>query len=348
MKSNLIIVIPIVFLLFLSASVPILSTDTQLALGRNENREIQVELLLPADSAQSTIDILQPTLSESLPELKKQGIEAEWKPLTADDNGNIPFMISMKGKGYDLLNDSIFDGEQVLQVDSASPGKKRFLFNLQPSSDLFNSAINTTFTLRGAKVVATNGNKLNANTVQWENQNNLMKAVLEEPGSPSWLGYLLLFVGGGLLVIAILGLFGSFKKQPLPVTYSTAAYTDIHLDGPTTSAEDTEQDNELVPDRTILTPPQGGSDSNEVETHPVGQSSVLLPLYTDMTPAISSPEDVTIPTPEVSDLSTHEAVTETETDVSEIPIIYPKFCARCGLPWPTGANFCPRCRKPLN
>lgn len=348
MKRTLFILF-IFFSLLLSACVPILSTDTRLDLGGDEEWKILINLLLPALDAEANIIVLQTALSEALPKIQAQGIQVEWGSLDPDNNGDTPFLITMSGKGYSLLNDAIFDGEQVLSFDLSSPGQKRILFNLQPTNDLFSSAAKTTFTLRGGKVVATNGTQLDDSTVQWTNPNGIMEAVIEEAGSTSWLGYLLLIVGGGLLVIAILGLRGAFKKRPVPGGYPPIADTYSHLEAPPNLAADAHRETEVAPGQSTPTH-QEIRDSTSHEEIVVDSQAVMLPhadVY--LTHPVESIEDITAVPPEAPEPSEQEGDTEVlNIDISESPVIYPKFCARCGLPWPTGGNFCPRCGKPLN
>lgn len=174
-----------IILLVLSACIPILSIDEELKLGANENWVLDITFLIPAEVAPEMNQIIQEALNENLQDIQSEGVDIDWESHKPDREGNIPYVITMKGGSYDQLNDGLLGNTAVVSTTQVS-GKERLVFKLNSGGGLVGGGIAPeTFTLQGGRVLETNGNKLNNNTVMWDDSYYTFEAVMEMPSNSS-------------------------------------------------------------------------------------------------------------------------------------------------------------------
>ena len=217
-RRSLLLLIP---LLFLNSCVSILSTDTEVTLSSDEKWAVELRFLIPSITGYE-LQLFNVAIVEQVNEFRSKGVQAEWRALDQDEHGNIPYEISLKGQGYELFNNAIFNGKQVLFIDDSS-GEELVHFQLHPA-DVLGSAISGKVTLHGGQVISTNGVQENNRTVIWTNPASRMEAVMNKPASFP-LGAVLLVIGGGVLVIfAIIGIrrrTPKYQGYPGQQTYAT-------------------------------------------------------------------------------------------------------------------------------
>jgi hypothetical protein len=171
-----------------------------LSLKSGEQWDANIEMLAPPE--QIAVGQVQQSLAEMVNSLRSQGINAEWKQSDPDANSNVPFSIHIEGQGYELFNDAVFGGSTVLATgfseDYIKPGDdENVFFQLNPVN--VTTAKNTTVTLKGGKIISTNGIKQGSNTVVWNNPTGVMEAEMEQPTEGGWLFFSVI----GMLVLGI-------------------------------------------------------------------------------------------------------------------------------------------------
>jgi hypothetical protein len=135
-------------------------------------------------------------LDELVTEAKELGIDASWNSSRQDRT--LIYTIQGKGKGYDALNEFMFDNRAQIWVEE--DGGKRHIHFSQPVSRDFIDANRYTVTLTGGEIISSNGTALDRGSVQWVNPSGRMEAVLTEKSRFNlglWLFILVLVAGIG-------------------------------------------------------------------------------------------------------------------------------------------------------
>ncbi len=195
----------------------ILSTDTQLNLSGNEAWSIQHKMVLPG-VAKLLVEQNQASLDQQIATYRAQGINASWLQVPqSQGETTVSYQLSISGTGFDRLNTVIFNGETVVSQDPSDP--KQVIFRHLPYSSPFMQGQTNTFTLKGSKVLNTNGNILSDGRVQWVNPSGEMSAVVSTAGRLTLLWVLLMVLGGIGLLVAGLGISGRLpeRRQKTPV-----------------------------------------------------------------------------------------------------------------------------------
>jgi len=147
-------------------------------------------------------------------ELKGKGVILDIASQSQTSEGYTPIKATLKGKGYDLLNE--FMGETVITSDN-STGIKQLYFNLDLGSDF--AIFPTTFTLSGGKILSHNGTQLNDDMVVWENYSGTMQATIAEPTLLDyWLYAAVALIFGMIFLFVILLFIGISKSRKSPKT----------------------------------------------------------------------------------------------------------------------------------
>lgn len=207
----------LILLLFLTACVPILTSDVQITLGSEEKWEVNLEFALPPEG-QSSLDVITESLEGVVSQLLQKGAQAEWKQLKPDDAGNLRFSLLVKWQGFENFNELV--GENALTY--LDPEQKQVSFRIGPTA-LSVGAMETQLTLKGGKIRQTNGVKQGSRTVVWTNSSQLLEVVMDNPGGANGLAYSLIGGGIGLLAFAGLGLSGVLNRtrqeKPIPPVF---------------------------------------------------------------------------------------------------------------------------------
>jgi hypothetical protein len=196
----------------LASCVPLIKANFDLSLGLNEQWTMQTTLVLEQSTANLMLPQLEQKLSQTTEEYRQKGIAFSYQKLSPDESGNIPIQVTMKGQGYDKLNTAL--GESAISIDG--DGSSRVL-NFRLSMGV-TGAQSTEFTLHGGKILSSNGNQLDGNTVQWVNFPGVMTATMQEPSLLDYALWIVIGVSALVIVFAAILLLVAWKltrKKPV-------------------------------------------------------------------------------------------------------------------------------------
>jgi hypothetical protein len=161
--------------LILSGCIPLVSSEFSMNVGLREAWTFDIVITPMQGYDEQLLNELNNQFTDNQ-ELKDAGVTIEVATQGQTPEGYIPIKTSMKGTGYELLN-QIF-GEQSITVDDSS-GKRLIYFDLSMGEG--GMAQTTTFTLSGGKILEHNGTQINDHTVVWNNYAGRMQATMVEP-----------------------------------------------------------------------------------------------------------------------------------------------------------------------
>lgn len=217
-RKSVIFFVIFLFFSFLSACISILSEDVEIELRPNEMWNTQLYFTVPQDEAQANAMLLSQSLNEYITEIQNKGIAAKWQALELDEDGNQPFLISVSGQGYGMINNTIFGAKPVIIVDETS-GDTKLHFQLDANDISLGAVSQSTFTLKGGKILESNGHQLSNTTVTWSNPAETMTAVFLAPKALDLGDILVVIFMGGIIGIGIIqGRRFSHKKARLTST----------------------------------------------------------------------------------------------------------------------------------
>jgi len=211
------------------SSIPIQSTDIELTLKSGERWEIQTNVTM-SGIASLALSQFESNLDQYLAQYKSQGIVASWSrlPQKQGDTG-IGYQIQMRGSGYQLLNQTLFNNQLV--VSPSSTDANQVDFHYSPDSSTYFQGQHNTFRLVSKKVVDSNGLLLNDTTVSWNDPTGTMIATALVAQDLSLLWIILLALGGVGLIISGFGISGRLPDwrlngRPMKPTYpETPSYS---------------------------------------------------------------------------------------------------------------------------
>lgn len=198
----------------LSGCIPIVKAQFELKIGLNESWEFVTTLFVSPEVAQSADESLQQRFSSN-----EQGVKITYQRLDPDSSGNVPLRMTAKGQGYERLNN--FLGQQAITPQELD-GEQTLLFRLNLG---LISAEQTEFTLRAGQVLSSNGQALDASTLQWVNFSGEMQA---QTRAPSWMDFLpwILLAAAALilaLMIVLVTMLLRPRRKPAPAARPLAA-----------------------------------------------------------------------------------------------------------------------------
>lgn len=294
--------------LLLSACVPIQSADTTLELKADEQWVMQVDLEVAGDQSALVEMGINEMLSQGTTELQAQGITTEYTQEDSKQEGNTIHRLSLSGQGYNTLNDAMFGGASVITVDSSS-GDERISFVFDAGQLDLTMASAQSFTLKGGKVISSNGVKDGSKAVRWDNPSGTLQALMEPPGSFSlsfgnigiWELVIIFII---LILLAGLGVGAFFLIRHLKNKNATNQVTAPGY------------------------PPE-----------PVGSQSPAPVEPQSATPPVTPPASVSF--------GQNAAATDSPPVIRPVPDGPPKrrFCPQCGTSLPDEAVFCPSCGR---
>lgn len=193
--------------------LPILTTDTELTLGRNQTWYIQHTMVLPGE-AEFLVGQNQAYLEQQVSDFQSKGVNASWTLLQQQPNEtNISYQVSISGTSFDSLNRIVFNDEGVVSFDTSS--NTQVVFRHRPQLSPFMQGQHNTFSLKSAKILSANGMMIDKGKVQWVDPYGEMIAVISIAEDLTWLWITLLGVGGIGFIVAGLGVGGKLpKRQP--------------------------------------------------------------------------------------------------------------------------------------
>jgi hypothetical protein len=181
--------------LILSGCIPIVSSELSVDIRLQEAWTFEVALT-PQQGYEADVANALNDRFGTQEELKSKGVTLDIAPQNQTSEGYTPVKATLKGKGYDLLNE--FLGASVITADN-STGQNLLYFDLDLGSDF--ATFPSTFTLSGGKILSHNGTQVNDTTVVWNNYTGSMQATMVEP---SLLDYWLYAAIAVILVMVIL------------------------------------------------------------------------------------------------------------------------------------------------
>lgn len=195
MKRFLFINAFLLVLFLLTSCFSIISAETELELNTNEKWTLDIEIIVPAYSSSLVVMGLQSDEVFEFKRMQENGIEVSWQQLEETEEG-IPFRIHLEGEGFDKLNHYL--GYQVVS-HGAGENEGNIVFVHPSGSDFNYGSFQSSFKLKGKKILSTNGVQLNNSTTVWENPSGRLEAIIK-PQSTSSL-FLFVIVFGASLVI---------------------------------------------------------------------------------------------------------------------------------------------------
>lgn len=194
-------IVVILSVIITSCGAPVKETQINIILSANEKWEASYFIAFTEESFALIESQLSQELDKMVSQAKEKDIDMEWHILERFD-GNIPFVINIKSKGYQQLGQVNFGDENVIRIIEKNK-QKTLVFELENNNELFLEAASRSLSISGGKVISHNGIKVDENTVRWNNPTGVMYAELEMPGIINWLPYSLILLGVILILASI-------------------------------------------------------------------------------------------------------------------------------------------------
>lgn len=189
-----------------SSCVPITSIDIEVALKQADSWDVDANLVTDGGSNQEGAILISQGLNELQAQLADSGLEMEWKQLSTDRDGNTPFEILMDDASPEIIN-SVFFSDGTLSIQEVD-GERQVVFYSEPlTSYIINDY---SVTLKGKRVLSSNGEQIGGGTVRWVNPRGTMEAVLVE-GRPGLSPDVQLLIVGALLIGAAVVYFAKTR-----------------------------------------------------------------------------------------------------------------------------------------
>lgn len=207
-KKSLLIASILVLALILSGCIPIVSSELSVNVGLQETWTFEIIITPMQGYEEDVTNALGSELADTQEELKSKGITLDIAPQNNTPEGYTPIKATLKGKGYDLLNE--FLGPSAITVDT-STGQRLLYFNLDLGSDF--AMFPTTFTLSGGKILSHNGVQVNDHTVTWSNYSGTIQATMIEPTLLDYWLYAAIVVIASMIILFVVLLFVGVSKS---------------------------------------------------------------------------------------------------------------------------------------
>ena len=223
MLKKLILISVAAALLLSGCMISLVSMDSRLTLMADEKWDMQIDVVLPGDVAQAYGADLVSQIGESVQELEDQGVSVDYELSDADRAGNITLKVRFRGQGYELFNE-VLGTSGSISTEQQGNMKLVHVYIVDIASGI--SVTNgSTYTVKGGKILSTNGNQVNATTAEWFN-GTAIEVTMEEPGAGvSGLGIALIVLGVLFIAFAIGWRLGWFKRKAQPQTAPAADWS---------------------------------------------------------------------------------------------------------------------------
>jgi hypothetical protein len=172
----------------------------------NERWKADLTLTLNAAERQGLGDDFEQGWDDLVARAAEDGVKLNWRRRQEQDGG-VSYVITMRGRGWDSLNEACFDGKATITRDTA--GHVRIAWNAASTTSRVRAY---RLTIHGGPVASSNASSFTNNSATWQNPSRV-EVQLREGGFPftellalaiagAYLVALLIFGGGGLLLLA--------------------------------------------------------------------------------------------------------------------------------------------------
>lgn len=209
-KFALLTLAGLLFVLLIGGCIPIESVDTEITLQTRERWQMGLDITVAPDSGMTVAQLETEMLSQfNTQTLQSQGIQVN-SSAEEDKDGRIIIQLIFEGQGLDLLNQTLSGGSTILREDRQG-GRDVIVFEMAPVMQF--GSMDFQLTLKGARVISSNGVEQGGNQVTWTNPTQSMQAVLAKPALFDTLPVILLIVGGILAFVGLIGLLTTLGSR---------------------------------------------------------------------------------------------------------------------------------------
>jgi len=209
-KFALLTLAGLLFVLLIGGCIPIESVDTEITLQTRERWQMGLDITVAPDSGMTVAQLETEMLSQfNTQTLQSQGIQVN-SSAEEDKDGRIIIQLIFEGQGLDLLNQTLSGGSTILREDRQG-GRDVIVFEMAPVMQF--GSMDFQLTLKGARVISSNGVEQGGNQVTWINPTQSMQAVLAKPALFDTLPVILLIVGGILAFVGLIGLLTTLGSR---------------------------------------------------------------------------------------------------------------------------------------
>ena len=209
-KFTLLTLAGLLFVLLIGGCIPIESVDTEITLQTRERWQMGLDITVAPDSGMTVAQLETEMLSQfNTQTLQSQGIQVN-SSAEEDKDGRIIIQLIFEGQGLDLLNQTLSGGSTILREDRQG-GSDVIVFEMAPVMQF--GSMDFQLTLKGARVISSNGVEQGGNQVTWTNPTQSMQAVLAKPALFDTLPVILLIVGGILAFVGLIGLLTTLGSR---------------------------------------------------------------------------------------------------------------------------------------
>ncbi|HOG79356.1 MAG TPA: hypothetical protein PK454_06340 [Anaerolineaceae bacterium] len=209
-KFALLTLAGLLFVLLIGGCIPIESVDTEITLQTRERWQMGLDITVAPDSGMTVAQLENEMLSQfNTQTLQSQGIQVN-SSAEEDKDGRIIIQLIFEGQGLDLLNQTLSGGSTILREDRQG-GRDVIVFEMAPVMQF--GSMDFQLTLKGARVISSNGVEQGGNQVTWINPTQSMQAVLAKPALFDTLPVILLIVGGILAFVGLIGLLTTLGSR---------------------------------------------------------------------------------------------------------------------------------------
>ena len=209
-KFTLLTLAGLLLVLLIGGCIPIESVDTEITLQTRERWQMGLDITVAPDSGMTVAQLETEMLSQfNTQTLQSQGIQVN-SSAEEDKDGRIIIQLIFEGQGLDLLNQTLSGGSTILREDRQG-GRDVIVFEMAPVMQF--GSMDFQLTLKGARVISSNGVEQGGNQVTWTNPTQSMQAVLAKPALFDTLPVILLIVGGILAFVGLIGLLTTLGSR---------------------------------------------------------------------------------------------------------------------------------------
>ncbi len=173
-----------------------LSIETKATLYTDEYWDAETNITYAAQQIALTGSAIDQGFASAISQWQALGITANLSKTTLD-TGNLKYHLTLSGQGFSKLNTALFDNTAQITYDSSTT-PSQISFKWAPVGTLFGLALSRTFTLKGSKVLSSNG-IVSGESVTWINPTQTLQATLT-PAPRLNLPLILGIVGGTALL----------------------------------------------------------------------------------------------------------------------------------------------------
>lgn len=208
-----------VLLVLQAACIPIASASFEIDMKAVDRWDATIIIVVQNGLDGSVPMIVEESLAEQTRISVENGVRMEWERKKSEQPGYTPFEINLYDASIETIEEFFFGGSTIQVVEE--DGERRIYFQM----DTMNLPVlqNFEMTLKGKRVIATNGEKVGSGTVRWKNPSGKMQAVMVEGRSGLPIAYLLLIAGTALVGAAVTIAYQNKKRRSDPYSDPVSA-----------------------------------------------------------------------------------------------------------------------------